>query len=141
MNKKGNNVQKKKSKNFLNFLLEPSRSKMDHKKAINENGKLCVTKLHFCHLFWTWTLKNFNFAREKKKRTPCTYLIYYDTCAGIYILKGRRCRGFWNQPYIFNFTQQQKKKRKVFKTFVKELTPHGIKMHLCWHSHSFAFCP
>ena len=35
--KKGNNVQKKKSKNFLNFLLEPSRSKMDHKKAINES--------------------------------------------------------------------------------------------------------
>ena len=32
--KKGNNVQKKKSKNFLNFLLEPSRSEMDHKKAI-----------------------------------------------------------------------------------------------------------
>ena len=28
---------KKKSKNFLNFLLEPSGSKMDHKKAINEN--------------------------------------------------------------------------------------------------------
>ena len=32
--KRGNNVQKKKIKNFL---LEPSRSKMDHKKAINEN--------------------------------------------------------------------------------------------------------
>ena len=30
-------LPKKKSKKFLNFLLEPSRSKMDHKKIINKN--------------------------------------------------------------------------------------------------------
>ena len=45
-----NNVQKK----IKNFLLEPSRSKMDKKKAINENVH---QKLTFCALLWTGTLK------------------------------------------------------------------------------------
>ena len=40
-------------KKIKNFVLEPSRSKMDHKKAINENTSFCQLlgqKLVFCAL-------------------------------------------------------------------------------------------